>query len=261
MKGHKIMKKILKRFLVVILSIAMVPTLMPNVSAFAKSKFEVGVTKEYTCQKSDGDYLYKIQVSEDKLSFQLDMTNPNTDETTSVIYDQGIATTYKIISKNVLGIKTTNKKQVSKVDYNESIKMAENSFSTQAYREETACIIPTLGGNHLWYRMGITDPDVGYMRMGCDWTYRVPANACTDCSTFRNKIIESNNYFISAGLSDAMAMAVCIAILAGGISGGLTTALAFGLAGTSALSLVSACSAEIAAHDSYDIAKGYGVPV
>lgn len=253
------MKKILKKLLIVILAVAMVPTLLPNASAFAKSKFEAGVTKEFYCQKSDGDYLYKIQVSEDKLSFQLDMTNPNTDETTTVMYDQGIATTYKTTSKSVLGVKLTNKKQVSKVDYNNSIKMAENSFSTQAYRSVTMAIIPTLAGNNLWYQMGTTSPDVGYMKMGCDWSYRVRADACSDCGIFRNKIIESNNFFAAAGVSDVLALTVCIAILAGSVTGGLTTALAFGFEGSAAIALVSACSAEATAHDSYDIAKGYGV--
>lgn len=245
------MKKIFKRLISATLSVAMIMALLPSSNANAANvpnEWKADSTTEFTVQKPDGDYLYKLQISEDMLTYQLNMTNTNTNETTIVKYEQGVATTLE------------NEQVVSVVDYNDSIKIAEeyNTFA-RAYREITMCIIPTLGGNHLWYKMGTTSPDVGYMLMGCDWSYRVKADACDDCANFRNKIGESNAAFIKSGLSEAAALGICVLILLAGPTGGLSAALAAGLVGSTALYLVDACFAEQSAHDSYDIAKGYGV--
>lgn len=246
----------------VLLSITMILALLPGSISKAEGKWEIDVTSEFTVQNDDGEYLYKVQVSEDKLSFQLDMTNINTNETTTMVYHEGIGTTYKTISEDTKGNnRTTNSELVSVVDFNPSIKMAESSYSVMGYRDVTACIIPTLAGNYLWYQMGISGADVGYMLMGCDWTYRVQADACDDCSNFRNKIIESNQQFSLAGLSPAAGIVVAIAVLAAGPTGGLSVAMAWGLYGVGAAAMVAACAAEMSAHDSYDIAKGYGVRV
>lgn len=239
------MLKILKKLVSITLAIVLGITLLPQVSVKAANVDDP--TKEFSVQNPDGEYLYRLEISEDMLTYQLEMKNTNTNETTIVKYENGIATTLK------------DGEVVNVVDYNNSIKVArEYRNSSRAYRAKTVCIIPTLGGNNLWYQMGTTGADVGYMLMGCDWTYRVKADACSDCSTFRNKIIESNNLFAAAGLSDSAGIAVSALILAAGPTGGLSVALAAGLVGTAATSLVAACFAEQAAHDSYDIAKAYG---
>lgn len=246
------MKKIFKRLISVTLSAALVFSLLPSINASAENlsnERRPDSTTEFQVQKEDGVYLCKLQISDDMLTYQLDMTNTTTNETSIVMYEQGVATTVE------------NSEIVSVVDYTDSIQIAEeySNVSSRAYRSETKCIIPTLGGNNLWYQMGITGPDVGYMKMGCDWTYRVKADACDDCANFRNKIIESNSLFTAAGLSDAAALGVCVLILLAGPTGGLSAAVAAGLTGTAATTLVAACFAEQSAHDSYDIAKGYGV--
>lgn len=245
------MCKLLKKIVSVALAVTMAVTLMPQLSAKAQN-LEEGLapcsSTEFLVQKEDEEYLCKLQISDDMFTYQLDMTNTNTNETTTIKYEQGVAITEE------------NNEVISVIDYTDTIEIAEEYTSpSRAYRGETKCIVPTLAGNHLWYKMGTTSPDVGYMLMGCDWSYRVKADACDDCSNFRNKIIESNNLYVLAGLSDTAAIGVCLLILAAGPTGGLTAALAAGLTGTSATSLVAACFAEQSAHDSYDIAKGYGV--
>lgn len=257
------MKKVIKRVLSVVLSIAIITLLIPETGVLAGEQvFKVAKTSEFHCQDKAGvDYLYRIQVSEDRTSFQLDMTKTSNGEMTTLIYNQGIATTYITTSSRVLGVNVKNRKQVSKVDFNDSLRMAENTFTTQAYRSAVTCIVPTLAGNHLWYQLGNTSPDVGYMLIGCDWSYRLKADVTDDCATFRDKIIESNSNFVKAGLSDAVALAACIAVMAGVVTAGLTTLAAMGIVGTSAYFLIDACVAEQVAHDKYDVIKAYGTRV
>lgn len=256
------MKKGVKRLLCVILTITMIITLVPESNARAANKWTTGTESEFHVQKKDGDYLYKMQVSENGLSFQIDMTNTDTGESTLIVYDNGVASTYNTTPNDTTNTETTE--PISVVDYRNSISVAEtilNDASVKGYRSMTICVIPTLAGNNLWYQMGSTSPDVGYMKMGCDWTYRVKADACADCTTFRNKIVESNNLVAKSGLTAASAVAVGVAILAAGPVGGLSAALAMGITGTAALNMVDAAFAEQAAHESYDIAKGYGVVI
>lgn len=239
------MQKLFKKLVSITLAVVLGITLFSQVSVNAASVDDS--TKEFLVQNPDGEYLYRLEISEDMLTYQLEMKNTNTNETTIVKYENGIATTLK------------DGEVVNVVDYNNSIKVAqEYNNSSRAYRAKTVCIIPTLGGNNLWYQMGTGGADSGYMRMGCDWTYRVKADACSECSTFRNKILESNNLFAASGLSDAAGVAICALILAAGPTGGLSVALGAGLVGTAAVTLVDACFAEQAAHDAYDVAKTYG---
>lgn len=244
-----------------VLSIAIITLIIPDTSVSAGEQlFNVAKTSEFHCQDKAGeDYLYQIQVSEDRTSFQLDMTKTSNGEKTTVIYNQGIATTYITTSSGVLGAK--DRKQVGKVDFNESIRMAENTFTTQDYRSAVTCIVPTLAGNNLWYQLGNTSPDVGYMKIGCDWSYRLKADVTDDCATFRDKINESNTNFAKAGLSDAVAIAACIAVLAGSVTAGITTLAAMSITGASAYCLIDACTAEQVAHDRYDVIKAYGTRI
>lgn len=239
------MQKLFKKLVSITLAFVLGITLFSQVSVNAASADDPA--KEFLVQNPDGEYLYRLEISEDMLTYQLEMKNTNTNETTIVKYENGIATTLK------------DGEVVNVVDYNNAIKVAqEYNNSSRAYRAKTVCIIPTLGGNNLWYQMGTSGADAGYMLMGCDWTYRVKADACSECSTFRNKILESNSLFAASGLSDTAGVAICALILAAGPTAGLSVALGAGLVGTAALTLVDACFAEQAAHDAYDIAKTYG---
>lgn len=258
------MKKKIKRLLCTMLSVVLVMALFSGTSIKAADKWEGLAEKEFYVQKPDGNYLYKMQVSEDMLSFKLNMTNLNTGESTLVIYDNAIVTTYNTTSSNTKHVNLSYMIPVSVVDYSASISIAEanrGAISPMGYSGMTACIIPTLGGNNLWYQMGITYPDVGYMKMGCDWTYRVKADACDDCANFRNKILESNEKFILSGLSNSAGLAAAIAVLLAGPTGGLSALIAMGLVGTAATTMVAAAFAMQSAHDSYNIAKGYGVVI
>ena len=141
---------------------ALVMTIMPCTKAFAQNNIAGGATSEFNVQNPDGEYIiYKIQINEDKQAYQLDIKNLSTGEITTLQYDHGIAITSKTIPNGY----TT---QVSKVDYSETIKLIENTFTEDTpapceYRPETKCVIPTLGGNQVWYQIGDTAPDVGYM--------------------------------------------------------------------------------------------------
>lgn len=253
------MKKLNKRILSIVLVLAMVLTFLPTSNVSAADKFEVGATREFHVQNVDGDYLYKMQVSKDKQSFQLDMTKTSTGDMTTVVFNDGVATTYKTTTKSFFDLKSMSADLVSKVDFSNTIKMAENSFSAQGYRSLVGCIVPTLAGNNLWYQMGSTSPDVGYMLMGCDWSYRILADANASCAVFRNKIVESNTLVAESGVGASSAVMIGIAILAAGLTGGFTVALTFGLTTTAATKMVAACNAEMVAHDNYDIAKKDGV--
>jgi len=251
------MRKVFTRLLSVILAVAIITTFLPQSYARAASELETGTRSEFHVQKSDGDYLYKMQVSEDKLSYQVTMTNISTGESTLVVYDNGIASTYNNTDENSI---KADQVPDNIVDYNESSSSSKaTEFSVNAYRAETRCLIPTLGGNHLWYRMGNTSTDLGYMLMGCDWTYRVKATACDDCKDFRTQLILSNSLVAKCGLTDTVAIAVGVAVLLAGPTGGLSVAMAMGLTGGAAYFMVDACTAEQAAHTSYDVAKAYGV--
>jgi hypothetical protein len=253
------MKKNFKKILSAFLAFVMVVMIFPSSNAYAERSFKVGKITEFRYQEDGKNFLYKIQVSGDKLSFQLDKTNIDTGELTTIIYDKGIATTYITSSESFLGIKSTKQRQVNKIDYNRSIQLAEDTFTTQAYRSSVSCIIPTMAGNYLWYQMGITSPDVGYMLMGCDWSYRVKADACTDCKNFRDKIIECNTLFAGSGVSSAVAVTICAFIIAAAVPVTIPIVIAiFGIDTAAATALISAVGAEVSAHDSYDIAKGYG---
>ena len=117
---------------------ALVMTIMPCTKAFAQNNIAGGATSEFNVQNPDGEYIiYKIQINEDKQAYQLDIKNLSTGEITTLQYDHGIAITSKTIPNGY----TT---QVSKVDYSETIKLIENTFTE-------------------WYQIGDTAPDVGYM--------------------------------------------------------------------------------------------------
>lgn len=249
------MKRKFKSIIGLLLVFFMILGLVPQQTVNASTWYP-DITEEFTVENEDGTYIYKVQVSEDKLSYQLDMTNLDTNEMTTLIYENGIASTYKTILNDKA--RANSRVLVSTVDYTGALERAKEIKSSRAYGTKTECIVPTLAGNNLWYQIG-NGADSGYMLMGCDWYYRTPVNACVDCSTFRNKIIESNSNFAKAGLSDAVALAVCVAILAGGVTGGLSIALAMGLTGSAAYYLLDACVAEDAAHTAYDVAKTYGV--
>lgn len=251
------MKKLIKRWLSVVLVAVLVMPIIPSTKAFAQNNIAGGTTAEFKVQNPDGNYTYKVQVGEDKEVYQFDMENLDTGEITTLLYNHGVAITSNTTSDG-------NTVQINEVDYTESIKFAENAINTptpMGYRGVVECLVPTLAGNRLRYAMGTTAPDIGYMLMGCDWDYRVKADACSDCSNFRNKILDCNSFFIASGVGATFSIAWSIAIILAGPTGGLSVAIAFGLNITAATALVNACFAEVSAHDSYDIAKGYGVRV
>lgn len=242
------MKKNLKRILGIVLSLAMVVAMMPNQVAYASNRESVESIEEFTVQKEDGEYLCNFQVSEDQLSFVLEMTKVDTNETTTVVFDQGISYTYE------------EEELVDQVDYNDSIEVA-GDFRGRAYNGVVKCVVPTLGGNNLWYQMGSSGSDVGYMKIGCDWSYRLKSDISGSCATFRDSILNSNALFYSTGLSAAGATAMFVAILLAGPTGGISIAAAYGILGSSAVALVNACTQEQRAHDAYEVIKQYGTRI
>ena len=244
------MKKIVKKMVALVLALLVVVSAQPSVLAKAATSSEYDRSAEVTIEKEDGTYICKMQSTTDLSSYRLDMTNEATNETTTLEFKDGIASTY------------SGTEIVNQVNYNPSIEAyEENSVSYRSFGGKTVCIIPTLAGNNLWYQVGDGGSDVGYMVMGCVATYRVPADACGDCANFRNKILESNAHCGASGLSAVSSMAAAATILTAGIPGAGAVAGLLGITVAAAKELIQACTAEESAHNSYDIAKGYGTQI
>jgi len=252
------MKRLIKRIIcIAVLITTFVISLNIN-NAKAAELSDIGITKKFSTVMKNQSYNCTIQTSKDFRSFIIYMENSITKDIKKYTYINGIYTTYEMKSRNILGHKFEYARKISTVDFRPSIVKANETFKAEAYSSVTECVIPTLNGNHLWYQMGQSGSDVGYMKMGCVASYRIKADACSDCSTFRSKLLESNNLVAASGISGVGVVIVAVAILTAGVTGGLSLATGFGLEGAAYTTFVAACYAEQAAHDSYDIAKQYG---
>ena len=235
------MKKVFKRIVCLMLVIATISYSVLNNSADASTGFQGSKKTEFISTKDNQSYECTIEVSNDKKSFILTMKNLKTGVITENIYNNGILSTYEHKSKKILGHTFDSKRKIRETNFEKSLRRSEKMFSAQSFGSQTICIIPTLAGNNLWYRIGNSSPDYGYMQMGCVETYRVATNACSECATFRNKILEANASFAKCGVSITAAGAIIAAILLAGVTGGLSLAGAFGFEVSSYYYIVDAC--------------------
>lgn len=254
------MKKVMKKWLVGLLSFAMLVNGVFLYNNVAEAQSSEESTNEVDCVNADGELLEIVATREGDSVYDVEIENETSGEKVHIDFENGIlVVTYYEEILDVFGKKLYQKVSIEEYDYSD---YAVEEYVASAYSSKVKCVVPTAAGNQLWYKTGQSGGDVGYSQIGCKASYRIE-NSAPYLTDFKNSVKDSNTSLAKSGVTSAGTIVACVAAIsaAGALTGPAGAALVATITGlnlTTAGYLFDAINNEMRAHEYYDTTKAYG---